>query len=915
MENKKYIYSIFDESNDYIAHDVSHYYDNEFGEGGGVDKTFDIITKKIGFNEVNARYIIQQSPKFAIWLADSILKETMAQIKKYNDSRNIETPKEPELKKEALEDINVQPRRTNYSSVRNTYQSEIRIILDWLKHPLTEKQNLRELSFREAVDKARIFHEELKVLGGDVDFVEPEEHTIIKEYDEVDGVKYYWVLIPKNFCDVESGRMGHCGRTGSGNELISLRSIKPYGKGHTISDSHVTIAYGVEDGLFYQAKGKKNQKPAQKYHEYIFDLIKYLASDELTLPIANERTGEVDEYTYAFNGFGSEYDSKEDYDFEDMSKEEIKELYEIKPSIFDDFGGRIILYEADIIDERPSTTITIKKSAKDVEDLLDLGRDISNDFIQNVLTGDTYQYFDGSDSWGYYYKNAEDYVNELNENNTNAVIDKIVEITSLSKEVVEENGIEHYISGQDEDFEKDEFDDIIRSIASALNSAEQDAYVSYYYKQIESALEELGEVKYLNDEGVSIEIDLSDILSLSDISKYLKDLETNDLEDVFYEAISDGTIEKPDVRIDDRYSPYPKDINDYFDIDYFKKGGSVKNKVGSIKKKRKKVAKVMREFKKGKLHIGKSDKIVKDRKQAVAIALSEAGLSKKENGGRIEAVEQSLQAPHTTKEEVNESLKDVESTAKALKNVNKKDKEIEKVLIDFFGFLGGVDGKYEKGGVEIILLSDREYDVYKGTPMTYYEKGKEALELIKNKNAKKGDTSKVLENLLLACDILGKEIQLYPQPQDKSGLKYADLKEWYIRKGFEMREDGIMVRKPMSEKNLSELYHESKEDDSNPELVAAVEQLLGKPKEAAHKASVVRGKVKFAGGWIEALTFEEENFCVYVAEKFMGMEFDCEQKDCLKNIDKQKLKEKIISIKEQLSGDGLTIANSIIDKI
>ena len=43
----------------------------------------------------------------------------------------------------------------------------------------------------------------------------------------------------------------------------------------------------------------------------------------------------------------------------------------------------------------------------------------------------------------------------------------------------------------------------------------------------------------------------------------------------------------------------------------------------------KKVAKVMREFKKGKLHSGKSGKIVKNPKQAIAIALSEAKLSKK----------------------------------------------------------------------------------------------------------------------------------------------------------------------------------------------------------------------------------------------------------------------------------------------
>ena len=37
----------------------------------------------------------------------------------------------------------------------------------------------------------------------------------------------------------------------------------------------------------------------------------------------------------------------------------------------------------------------------------------------------------------------------------------------------------------------------------------------------------------------------------------------------------------------------------------------------------------MREYKKGKLNIGKSNKKVKNRKRAVAIALSEAGVNKK----------------------------------------------------------------------------------------------------------------------------------------------------------------------------------------------------------------------------------------------------------------------------------------------
>ena len=43
----------------------------------------------------------------------------------------------------------------------------------------------------------------------------------------------------------------------------------------------------------------------------------------------------------------------------------------------------------------------------------------------------------------------------------------------------------------------------------------------------------------------------------------------------------------------------------------------------------KKVAKVMREYKAGSLHSGKKGSIVKSQKQAVAIALSEAGMARK----------------------------------------------------------------------------------------------------------------------------------------------------------------------------------------------------------------------------------------------------------------------------------------------
>lgn len=46
-------------------------------------------------------------------------------------------------------------------------------------------------------------------------------------------------------------------------------------------------------------------------------------------------------------------------------------------------------------------------------------------------------------------------------------------------------------------------------------------------------------------------------------------------------------------------------------------------------KAQKKISKVMKEFKRGELNVGKSSKKVKSQKQAVAIALSQAGISKR----------------------------------------------------------------------------------------------------------------------------------------------------------------------------------------------------------------------------------------------------------------------------------------------
>ena len=730
VENKSQKFEVPQADRYEMGGDASqHYHEIEYGEGG-VARAKDIITKKIGFNEIIADYLIGKSEKFAIWLADSILKQEIAERE--------------ENKSVVLESLNQRSYSVNTNYINNNYGGGIREVLDWLQHPVTPKQDLKQLSFDQALEKAREWHNELQVLGGDIDFTEPDTNTIIKTYPKnSDGIEYYWVFIPSNYCNLESSRMGHCGRTGYGNKLISLRSVKEYGKGHTISDSHITIAYSQSDnndtendGIFYQVKGKKNNKPAEKYFPYIFDLIKSILNGEINerfrkendesikvfeyllnerkkiedeiLPLItfpslggasstesrflkgelsldesrkylsqdspiydnfrtiyklNEKLNEVrnnrdyeeiqneqvrlreEEKTYFkenifdkykelgrlgslqkeaeneliyfyFNGFGSEYGAEEDYGFDDMTKEELRELYQLKPTIFNDaesilaiydagvitaeelktlkdgnqefdtFGNQMKLYERGIILEKPSTTFKLNFDCDDVSRLLSVDRDIRDTLIEDVLCGDAFDYLGGFD---YYYDNPTDLVNNLNKENSQKVIDEIVRITGLDKSVVEENGIEHYLGNQDEDFPSDDFDTIIRALASAQNVADERDYVNYLYKAIESALEELGVIESLDSEGVKMNIDLSNLMSEEDIISQMDNYELTYISDLFSEELASGNIDLPSFSIDDRYSPYgsSEDFNDYFsdsDLESFAKGGSLRPKSTTSKK-------------------------------------------------------------------------------------------------------------------------------------------------------------------------------------------------------------------------------------------------------------------------------------------------------------------------------------------
>jgi hypothetical protein len=104
-----------------------------------------------------------------------------------------------------------------------------------------------------------------------------------------------------------------------------------------------------------------------------------------------------------------------------------------------------------------------------------------------------------------------------------------------------------------------------------------------------------------------------------------------------------------------------------------------------------KVRKVMREFKEGTLHSGKKGPVVKDRKQAIAIALSEA--RKKANGGMIEI---EISAEPSERMMKDKGMKYAEGGS--LKMVKKGDKEVPFFAADGKGKMKGGGMAYSKGG-------------------------------------------------------------------------------------------------------------------------------------------------------------------------------------------------------------------------
>lgn len=455
--------------------------------------------------ESMAEYLADRLGKLSIWFINALIKQDF------------------DSKEDAVNFLNEKP-----FYIRANYGNGITKIVDWIRHPLVAGTvDLRNLTLQQAIENSEKFHDELKTLGGSIDYKEQNKKLV--QYDN----GFYWAEIPENYSAEECNRMGHCGRTSRGDMLFSLRSDVPYGKGHTLNDSHLTVAYNTQEGIIYQSKGKKNAKPSPKYFPYFFDLIMRIPD---------------------FKGFGREYSSAEDINFDDFSNDQLIKLYNKYPEAFNSYKSQKILFDRGIIKEiTAKSKILLSIKVDEIINYVAVSVNLRKDIIEVILENPEDLYTPYYDSWKY---NVE-YIDAKNKKTILEYIsEKHPDIDMSSndlKEIIEDN--------------KDELDNIIRSINLAGSDSESNDHANYCYNQLKKALSHWGNVEELDDNGAKIEVDLDQILENVD-EYYLNDALQRcegDQECAFHELISQGDLDLPRFYLDNRYTPSitKEDFNAY----------------------------------------------------------------------------------------------------------------------------------------------------------------------------------------------------------------------------------------------------------------------------------------------------------------------------------------------------------------
>ena len=474
----------------------------------------DILINKLGFSSDNAEVLSSIAGPFSVWLANKMIDEWVSSFDNKIPNRM-----------EAVNGIN---RR---GAVRGNWSSLVSI-MDWIRIGLNGNvEQYKNLSFLDLYQESLKWHKLLGTSDGDINYIE--NNQIIRDYRK-DGIGFYWVDLQTNNAEEECRRMGHCGRTSSLNTIYSLRENRRINDKFTINKSHITAAIGKNNGIIYQMKGTKNSKPLEKYYPYILDFL------------MNEKN---------ITGFGSEYNSGDDFKITDLSKEEILKLYEVRPDLFNTYSLKKMLNKLGI-GEAPKMIFELNIPPENIEDYVDGnwvvrtgknsdGSKTEYKFFTILLDGDIYEMS------GNYYEDWEGALEyETNEENTKKIREILQHL--VGEDYDPEDNMESLIKQYDDD------DEIKRALGDAYQVAADDSYYVHSIKLLTRALSEYGTVLELNYEGAKLQVHLDKYINENDwidddyIQGKMEDC-NEDLKCVFKEFISEG--DKPKFSIDDRWTP------------------------------------------------------------------------------------------------------------------------------------------------------------------------------------------------------------------------------------------------------------------------------------------------------------------------------------------------------------------------
>jgi hypothetical protein len=494
----------------------------------------DILINKVGLSEKNAEILDELCGPLSVWMGNKMINYYKHY---YGTLTNLTNELSPEELKVATID------KINDSNLVNSNKSKITSIMDWIRVGLNGNLgDNKRLSYPELIKESVKWHDELGVGDGDINYIE--KNPIVLDFRDDEGNGFYWTDLETNDSSEECDRMGHCGRTNRNNTIYSLREVKPLNKKYKLNKSHLTAAIGENDGVLYQLKGPKNSKPKDEFHKYIEPIFYVLG-------------GPGEEEDYLIQGFGSEYNSEDDFKLSDLPEESIRSIYRDRPELFDTRPLLRKLDEMGIIELPPiNYVIKIETDANSLSDYIDgdwvinrrtdkNGRVHETTIFESILNGDTWELWD---NWGADWKSGLDYY--VDNDNEVRIKNYLIGVAKENEIDITDMDLKEMIIELDEDNE------IKNSIVSSINDAEADSYVSYLYGLLKDAIEEYGPVSEMNSDDVTFTVDVEQFLSLDD--EYNDDLYErceDDITCVFDEMIGDGDIDKPSFSPDDRWYP------------------------------------------------------------------------------------------------------------------------------------------------------------------------------------------------------------------------------------------------------------------------------------------------------------------------------------------------------------------------